>query len=152
MRLTKPVYFIAILRYVRQYLPLTTRDCQSAVVTKLEIPTLSLIFALLGSATNLLHSLRYHSVAITPVIALVLVHPLGRLWDRLLKRDDDPAEAFEDGALVRRLSTSGADYKPSSQLSRFRIWLAQGTWNENEHACVYISSNVLFGFAFATGV
>jgi len=114
--------------------------------------TLSLLFALLGSATNLFFSLRYPSVAITPVIALVLVHPLGRLWDRLLKRDDDPAEAFEEGALVHRLPTSGADFKSPSQIGRFRIWLAQGTWNEKEHACVYISTNVSFGFAFATDV
>ncbi len=34
----------------------------------------------------------------------------------------------------------------------FRLWLAQGKWNEKEHACVYISSNVSFGFAFATDV
>lgn len=114
--------------------------------------TLSLLFALLGSATNLFFSLRYPSVAITPVIALVLVHPLGRLWDRLLKRDDDPLEAFEDGALVHRLSTSSADDKSTSQARQFRLWLAQGTWNEKEHACVYISSNVSFGFAFATDV
>src|SRR3569833_1520522 len=29
---------------------------------------------------------------------------------------------------------------------RFRLWLAQGRWNEKEHSCVYISSNVSFGF------
>lgn len=33
-----------------------------------------------------------------------------------------------------------------------RLWLAQGRWNEKEHACVYVSSNVSFGFAFATDV
>jgi OPT family small oligopeptide transporter len=33
-----------------------------------------------------------------------------------------------------------------------RLWLAQGRWNEKEHSCVYISSNVSFGFAFATDV
>ncbi|NJR31479.1 hypothetical protein HC762_01800 [bacterium] len=32
------------------------------------------------------------------------------------------------------------------------MWLGQGRWNEKEHACVYISSNVSFGFAFATDV
>jgi RES domain-containing protein len=36
--------------------------------------------------------------------------------------------------------------------SRVRLWLGQGRWNEKEHACVYISSNVSFGFAFATDV
>jgi OPT oligopeptide transporter protein len=108
--------------------------------------TLSLIFALAGSATNLFFSLRYPSVAITPVIALVLVHPLGKLWDLLLKQDDDPEETFLDGI---RQSGSSDTHPPKN---RFRLWLAQGRWNEKEHACVYISSNVSFGFAFATDV
>ena len=110
--------------------------------------TLSLMFALAGSATNLFFSLRYPSVAITPVIALVLVHPLGRLWDLMLKQHDDPEETFEDGLLqTTPLSPEGLSGK-----TRFRLWLAQGHWNEKEHACVYISSNVSFGFAFATDV
>ena len=92
--------------------------------------TLSLLFALLGSATNLFFSLRYPSVAITPVIALVLVHPLGTIWDRALKCEDDPREAFEDGALVERTSTPAADDKSTSSTRQFRLWLAQGTWNE----------------------
>jgi OPT oligopeptide transporter protein len=108
--------------------------------------TLSIIFALAGSATNLFFSLRYPSVAITPVIALVLVHPLGKLWDVLLRRDDDPEESFVDG--VRQDCQSG----DRSFRNRLRLWLAQGRWNEKEHACVYISSNVSFGFAFATDV
>ncbi|KAI9881639.1 MAG: hypothetical protein M1830_000204 [Pleopsidium flavum] len=91
-------------------------------------------------------------VAITPVIALVLVHPLGRLWDRLLKRGDDPPESFEDGVLEDRASSSGEDARPTSRKRHLRLWLAQGNWNEKEHACVYISSNVSFGFAFATDV
>lgn len=109
---------------------------------------LSLLFALLGSATNLFFSLRYPSVAITPVIALVLVHPLGRTWDVLLKRADDPEEIFENG--IRQVSlTLDSD---TSLVRRIRLWLAQGRWNEKEHACVYICSNVSFGFAFATDV
>lgn len=113
--------------------------------------TLSLLFALLGSATNLFFSLRYPSVAITPVIALVLVHPLGRLWDTLLKRPNDPLEVFENGILEDRSMPSNADADVSWK-DQLRLWLAQGTWNEKEHACVYISSNVSFGFAFATDV
>lgn len=35
---------------------------------------------------------------------------------------------------------------------RLRRWLGQGKWNPKEHCCVYISSNVSFGFAFATDV
>jgi hypothetical protein len=110
--------------------------------------TLSLLFALAGSATNLFFSLRYPSVAITPVIALVLVHPLGRLWDLTLKRGDDPEESFADGVLQAR--SSSPEYLRGK--NRFRLWLSQGRWNEKEHACVYISSNVSFGFAFATDV
>ena len=109
--------------------------------------TLSMVFAVAGSATNLFFSLRYPSVAITPVIALVLVHPLGKLWDLILKRKHDPEVIFTAGDCqdddVHR-SLPAAD--------RARLWLAQGHWNEKEHACVYISSNVSFGFAFATDV
>ena len=108
---------------------------------------LSMLFAIAGSATNLFFSLRYPSVAITPVIALVLVHPLGKLWDLTLKQKADPDVSYEDGDCQEDdiLST-----RPWGQ--RFRLWLAQGHWNEKEHACVYISSNVSFGFAFATDV
>ncbi|MCJ1321673.1 hypothetical protein MMC15_007018 [Xylographa vitiligo] len=113
---------------------------------------LSLVFALLGSATNLFFSLRYPSVAITPVIALVLVHPLGRAWDSILKRDDDPRETFENGVLSQRSESEAVLASNSSLRHRLRLWLAQGHWNEKEHACVYISSNVSFGFAFATDV
>ena len=110
--------------------------------------TLSLLFALAGSATNLFFSLRYPSVAITPVIALVLVHPLGRLWDLALKRDDDQEELFVEG--IRQKNPSWNE--GPSRKEKLRLWLAQGRWNEKEHACVYISSNVSFGFAFATDV
>ncbi|PHH86335.1 hypothetical protein CDD83_10393 [Cordyceps sp. RAO-2017] len=118
---------------------------------------LSVIFSILGSSTNLFFSLRYPSVAITPVIALLLVHPLGHLWDMLLKRPYDPDEEFVDGcrvpstpSAVRRARDEGPSRarKPNS----WRLWLAQGRWNEKEHTCVYVSSNVAFGFAFATDV
>lgn len=112
---------------------------------------LSLLFAILGSSTNLFFSLRYPSVSITPVIALLLVHPLGILWDRFLKRSDDPEETFMDGKLIQRMPRPGVDAKPSMKRS-LRLWLSQGKWNEKEHSCVYISSNVSFGFAFATDV
>lgn len=129
--------------------------------------TLSMLFAILGSSTNLFFSLRYPSVSITPVIALLLVHPLGLLWDRLFKRDADPEEEFIDG--VRSLSCTSTNdepnrsndtmpnlsslhSKPSSTAHRLRLFLGQGRWNEKEHSCVYISSNVSFGFAFATDV
>ncbi|KAH8588617.1 OPT oligopeptide transporter protein-domain-containing protein [Bisporella sp. PMI_857] len=124
---------------------------------------LSMLFAILGSSTNLFFSLRYPSVSITPVIALLLVHPLGLIWDQLLKRKGDPDEAFEDGVRSRPSSEldvnmdanthNGTRSKPQNgNLRNLRLWLAQGRWNEKEHSCVYISSNVSFGFAFATDV
>jgi len=127
---------------------------------------LSLLFAILGSATNMFFSLRYPSVAITPVVALLLVHPLGLLWDQVLKRSNDPPETFINGTLAGYKSVSaratsvspvenlqdGLDSTQPSRLRNLRLWLAQGRWNEKEHACVYIGSNVSFGFAFATDV
>ncbi|KAF2445036.1 OPT-domain-containing protein [Karstenula rhodostoma CBS 690.94] len=120
---------------------------------------LSILFAILGSSTNLFFSLRYPSVSITPIIALLLVHPLGLLWDQVLKRPDDPEELFENGVLVSRgNSQPGSTHNTlvfRSSLprkTRCRLWLAQGRWNLKEHCCVYISSNVSFGFAFATDV
>jgi hypothetical protein len=124
------------------------------------------LFAILGSSTNLFFSLRYPSVSITPIIALLLVHPLGLLWDQILKRPSDPEEEFVNGTLNRGGSvSSGSSYasgsrsnslralhKSRSKRRRLRLWLAQGRWNEKEHCCVYISSNVSFGFAFATDV
>ncbi|CAG8244368.1 unnamed protein product [Penicillium olsonii] len=114
---------------------------------------LSLLFSLSGSAANLFFSLRYPSVAITPIIALVLVHPLGKLWDVVFKQTGDPFEVFENGSLHHRELPSGEiETLPISLVSRVRLWFGQGRWNEKEHACVYISSNVSFGFAFATDV
>jgi hypothetical protein len=114
---------------------------------------LSLLFAILGSSTNLFFSLRYPSVSITPVIALLLVHPLGLVWDTLLKRRDDPEEEFIDGVRSTNIDTTDeTDPVAKSRLRSLRLWLAQGRWNEKEHSCVYISSNVSFGFAFATDV
>lgn len=114
---------------------------------------LSLLFSLTGSAANLFFSLRYPSVAITPIIALVLVHPLGKFWDVAFKRTGDPFEVFENGSLQHREPQSGEiDTPPTPLMARIRLWFGQGRWNEKEHACVYISSNVSFGFAFATDV
>jgi hypothetical protein len=124
---------------------------------------LSMLFAIFGSSTNLFFSLRYPSVSITPVIALLIVHPLGLLWDQTLKRDKDPEQIFVNGLVQGSRATSGSPTPPSHVHSspdaakdrwrrRLRLWLAQGQWNEKEHCCVFISSNVSFGFAFATDV
>ena len=108
---------------------------------------LSSIFAIAGSSTNLFFSLRYPSVSLTPIIALLLVHPLGLFWDQVLKRPNDPEETFVDGC---RVSLALPPNTPWTR--RFRLYLAKGRWNEKEHCCVYVSSNVSFGFAFATDV
>ncbi|KAI4644758.1 uncharacterized protein J4E78_009577 [Alternaria triticimaculans] len=110
---------------------------------------LSILFSIAGSSTNLFFSLRYPSVSLTPIIALLLVHPLGLLWDQLFKRHDDPEETFVDGC------SQTASHPPQAKATwkrRIRLWLGQGRWNEKEHCCVYVSSNVSFGFAFATDV
>lgn len=107
---------------------------------------LSVLFSILGSSTNLFFSLRYPSVAITPVIALLLVHPLGHLWDMVLKRPGDPRDDFVDGVRTR------PGHDSPGKLASWRLWLAQGRWNQKEHTCVYVSSNVAFGFGFATDV
>ncbi|MCJ1324781.1 hypothetical protein MMC10_001443 [Thelotrema lepadinum] len=108
---------------------------------------LTLIFALLGGSANLFFSLRYPSVTISPIIALILVHPVGLGWDLIFKRSDDPEEDFKDGFRV-----SNSSSEDENRFRRLRLWLAQGRWNEKEHACVYIGSNVSFAFAFATDV
>jgi hypothetical protein len=117
---------------------------------------LSILFAIFGSSTNLFFSLRYPSVSITPVIALLIVHPLGLLWDTCLKCEDDPDEVFVNGTLqhfeTRRADGSLPTLKMQKWTRRLRLWLAQGRWNEKEHCCVFIASNVSFGFAFATDV
>ncbi|TLD26502.1 hypothetical protein PspLS_04681 [Pyricularia sp. CBS 133598] len=110
---------------------------------------LSVLFSILGSSTNLFFSLRYPSVSITPVIALLLVHPLGLAWDYLLKRKGDPDEEFVEGVQV---PGQWDEVRDRSKARRLRLWLAQGRWNEKEHSCVYVSSNVSFGFAFATDI
>lgn len=98
---------------------------------------LSILFSLLGSSTNLFFSLRYPSISITPVIALLLAHPLGKLWDQVFP-EDETVDAFVE-------SEKGT-------WEKLKRWLGQGRWNQKEHCCVYISSNVSFGFAFATDV
>ena len=113
---------------------------------------LSIMFAMAGSSTNLFFSLRYPSVSLTPIIALLLVHPLGLLWDQLFKRSDDPEETFLNGSLQKRSYTSQMSPPKATSGRSARLWLAQGRWNEKEHCCVYVSSNVSFGFAFATDV
>ncbi|KAH6895832.1 OPT oligopeptide transporter protein-domain-containing protein [Thelonectria olida] len=100
---------------------------------------LSVLFAILGSSTNLFFSLRYPSVAITPVIALLL----GKY---------DPEETFVDGVRTPSIFKDASIPSKYGKLASWRLWLAQGRWNEKEHTCVYVSSNVAFGFAFATDV
>jgi OPT family oligopeptide transporter len=145
--------------YAQVRASVSSTDNTSLSINTPRMWALSILFSILGSSTNLFFSLRYPSVAITPVIALLMVHPLGLLWDYFLKRADDPPEEYVDG--LRSSNPPVASSDPRSRfvplegrgrLDRARLWLAQGRWNEKEHSCVYVSSNVSFGFAFATDV
>ncbi|KAL8946262.1 MAG: hypothetical protein Q9222_007318 [Ikaeria aurantiellina] len=138
-------------RYPQVRASVSAKDNVKASISTPRMWTLSMLCAFLGSGSNLFFSLRYPSVTITPVIALVVVHPLGLLWDHLFKRDDDPEETFDCGSRVKD-SIHKLEQVSTSRLALLRRWLGQGKWNEKEHACVYISSNVSFGFAFATDV
>ena len=114
----------------------SAKDDPDILINTPRMWTLAMFFSLVGSATNLFFSLRYPSVSITPVIALLLAHPLGKLWDHVFHEDD-----------ATRVVKS-----ERGRWGRFKLWLGQGRWNQKEHSCVYISSNVSFGFAFATDV
>jgi hypothetical protein len=57
-------------------------------------------------------------------------------------------EATETSHRYHPTSPPHADWAVSS----LRLWLAAGSWNEKEPVCVYISSNVSFGFAFTTDI
>ncbi|KAF2398273.1 OPT-domain-containing protein [Trichodelitschia bisporula] len=116
---------------------------------------LSIFFSFFGSSTNLFFSLRYPSVSITPIIALLVAHPLGLLWDHIFSRPGDPKGVFLQGVFQGFPDEDVDDDSIGPQRGwkeRLRLWLAQGSWNEKEHCCVFISSNVSFGFAFATDV
>ena len=118
---------------VRASVAATDDICASINTPRMWI--LSLLCALLGSASSLFFSLRYPSVAITPIIALVVVHPLGRAWDRVLKRPEDPIETFEHGDRIREAKIRD-ELRGGSNMLHLRLWLAQGRWNSKEHACV----------------
>jgi hypothetical protein len=146
-------------------------DYSSVNINTPRMWTLSLLFAVFGSSINLFFSLRYPSVSISPIIALLVAHPLGLLWDQVFPLSGEySVESNQIGSPVRRgsldessplLSPSTANGAtpipikkgtPSSRWRRLKVWLGQGRWNAKEHCCVFISSNVSFGFAFATDV
>lgn len=117
--------------------------------------TMALTSAIVGSSMNLLYSLRYPSVTLTPIVALLVVYPLGLLWDRVFKREGDHFLHDHDaGSSDVSPSSSGALQVLALRTTRtrLRLWLARGRWNRKEHACVFVSSNVSFAFAFATDI
>jgi hypothetical protein len=135
--------------------------------------TLSILFSIFGSAINLFFSLRYPSVSISPIIALLLAHPLGLLWDGLFSAPVfDAASHYGPptanghrssmdesspllGPELSHQESFHSSFSKSKSWSRWqyaKAWLGQGRWNAKEHCCVYIASNVSFGFAFATDV
>jgi OPT family small oligopeptide transporter len=125
---------------------------------------LSIFFSIFGSSINLFFSLRYPSVSISPIIALLLAHPLGHLWDFVFSsRPDDPVyssipiNSEEDilNSPVRDLSRQNSSQSRKSTYSSFRAWkswLGQGRFSEKEHACIYIASNVTFATSFSMDV
>jgi hypothetical protein len=126
--------------------------------------TLSVLFAILGSSLNLFFSLRYPSISISPILALLLSHPLGLFWDAAFKDAEVNAQRTrshvtnEESSPFLTPTDSSEEQQPVMQRlpqTRWRHikkWLAQGHWNQKEHCCVFISSSVSFGFAFATDV
>jgi OPT family oligopeptide transporter len=122
--------------------------------------TLSILFAILGSSLNLFFSLRYPSISISPILALLVSHPLGLFWDAVFKEVEDvPAPVAsgspteEESLLTEHESLSQSRFVAGPTIARtWKGWLAQGRWNCKEHCCVFIASSVSFGFAFATDV
>jgi hypothetical protein len=124
--------------------------------------TICILASIIGSSTNLLFSLRYPSVTLTPIIALLVAHPLGLSWDRTFKRPGDEQYDESSAASSPLASPLYQTSHPTSQLrpsyaslrpwTRSRLYLARGKWNSKEHTCVYVSSNVSFTFAFATDI
>lgn len=117
--------------------------------------TMALTSAVVGSSMNLLFSLRYPSVTLTPIVALLVVYPLGLLWDRALKRENDHLLEDHDGDCNLTSPSISSDVSPPAlrrTRTKLRLWLARGRWNRKEHACVFVSSNVSFAFAFATDI
>lgn len=138
-------------RYPQVRAAVATTDDITASINTPRMWFFCLLCAFCGSATNLFFSLRYPSVAITPVIALVVIHPFGLAWDKLLKFEGDSVLEYINGDRASPLQQAQGSQRYSWR-RRLRMWLAQGRWNEKEHACVYISSNVSFAFAFATDI
>ncbi|KAI4274893.1 MAG: hypothetical protein LQ337_003597 [Flavoplaca oasis] len=130
-------------RYPQVRASVSAKDDSTASISTPRMWILSLLCVLLGSGSNLFFSLRYPGVFITPVIALVVVHPLGLAWDRLLKRDDDPTETFDSGTLIKT-SLHEETALPTSISNRLRRWLGQGRWNEKEHACVIVEQGKFY--------
>jgi hypothetical protein len=133
---------------------------------------LSLLFSIFGSSINLFFSLRYPSVSISPILAILLAHPLGLLWDALFSDADtereylhvsttpdvDAVEDFTEHSPLNSPDPRRIQHFPRaltqkrSNWRKIKTWLGQGRWNEKEHCCVFVASNVSFGFAFATDV
>jgi hypothetical protein len=128
---------------------------------------LSMLFAILGSSLNLFFSLRYPSISLSPILALLISHPLGLSWDAFFKESEIVKPSRPSNSLVSSEEASpllsplgdapsiSRARSPATDLTwrqRCMKWLGQGRWNEKEHCCVFISSSVSFGFAFATDV
>jgi OPT oligopeptide transporter protein len=103
---------------------------------------LSLLFAVFGSSINLFFSLRYPSVSISPIIALLVAHPLGLLWDHVfpfsaeyyVESGNRPGSSVRRGSLDESsplLSPSSVDFRKqrhrSVSLEAFASLAGSGT-------------------------
>lgn len=78
--------------------------------------TIGLVFAAIGSALNMLFSMRQPSIVITTYVAQLLCHPVGLLWTAVMPN--------------REFSTLGLKWN-----------LNPGPWNVKEHCLVIIMAN-----------
>jgi OPT family oligopeptide transporter len=88
---------------------------------------LGMILATIGSALNLLFSLRNPSIQITSIVAQLVSYPLGLLWEKIMPN--------------RQFNTFGLKWN-----------LNPGPFNMKEHALIVIMANVSFsqGAAYST--
>ncbi|KAG9228185.1 putative sexual differentiation process protein isp4 [Amylocarpus encephaloides] len=90
---------------------------------------LGLLWTTIGSAVNTLFSLRNPSIALTPVVTLLLSYPFGFAWTYVMPK--------------RKFKTFGYTWT-----------LNNGPFNQKEHAIIVIMANASFGgtFAYSTDV
>ncbi|KAJ7481221.1 OPT oligopeptide transporter [Mycena galericulata] len=103
----------------------STEDDPTLEVNTFRMWFLTTVFVLLFSGVNMFFSLRYPSLALSYVVAQLLVFPIGRAWERL------PTLRVGFGALSFRINP--------------------GKFNVKEHAIIVICVNLTASTAYAMG-